>query len=79
MLNHDCVRELEQSWLPNITDDGLKRIIELLPKDSPLLIHGCCSKAGPVGCLAPPFAWNHELERLHHRRGHSVGYFMSHI
>jgi hypothetical protein len=59
MLNHDCIRELEQSWLPNITDDGLSRIIELLRKDSPLLIHGCFTKAVPMGCLATHIAWNH--------------------
>ena len=59
MLNHDCVRELEQSWLPNITDSGLNRVIELLRKDSPLLIHGCFTKAVPMGCLATHIAWNH--------------------
>ncbi len=59
MLNHDCVRELEQSWLPNITDDGLERVIDLLRKDSPLLIHGCFTKAVPMGCLATHIAWNH--------------------
>jgi hypothetical protein len=61
MLNHDCVRELEQSWLPNITDSGLERIIDLLRKDSPLLIHGCFAKAVPMGCLATHIAWHHPV------------------
>ena len=56
MLNHECVRELEQSWLPNITDSGLERIIDLLRKDSPLLIHGCFTKAVPMGV-----AWRRTL------------------
>ncbi len=59
MLNHDCVQELQQRWLPNITDAGLSRIVELLQKESPLLIHGCFTKALPMGCLASHIAWNH--------------------
>ncbi len=61
MLNHECVRELEQSWLPNISDSGLDRIIDLLRKESPLLIHGCFTKAVPMGCLATHIAWNHPV------------------
>lgn len=61
MLNRECVRELEQSWLPNITNAGLERIIDLLRKDSPLLIHGCFAKAVPMGCLATHIAWHHPV------------------
>ena len=59
MLNRECAQELERSWLPNITDAGLERLIDLLRKDSPLLIHGCFTKAVPIGCLATHIAWNH--------------------
>ena len=41
MLSQECVRELQWAWLPNITDSGLDRLIELLEKGSPLLVHGC--------------------------------------
>jgi hypothetical protein len=61
MLTRECVRELEQSWLPNITDSGLERIIDLLRKDSPMLIHGCFAKAVPMGCLATHIAWHHPV------------------
>jgi hypothetical protein len=59
MLHHECVLELEKSWLPNITDSGLERVIDLLQKGSPLLIHGCFTKAMPMGCLATHIAWHH--------------------
>lgn len=59
MLSQDCVRELQSKWLPNITDQGLSRLIELLEKNSPLLIHGCFTRAVPMGCLATHAAWNH--------------------
>ena len=59
MLSQDCLRELRSSWLPNITDAGLDRLIELLEKGSPLLIHGCFTRAVPMGCLATHAAWNH--------------------
>jgi hypothetical protein len=59
MLSQECLRELRQSWLPNITDDGLDRLIELLEKGSPLLIHGSFTRAVPMGCLATHVAWNH--------------------
>lgn len=61
MLSQDAVRELRFSWLPNITDDGLDRLIEMLSKNSPLLIHGCFTKAVPMGCLATHAAWHHPL------------------
>jgi hypothetical protein len=59
MLSPECVRELRSSWLPNITDAGLDRLIDLLEKDSPLLVHGAFTRAVPMGCLATHAAWNH--------------------
>lgn len=59
MLSAECVRELRSSWLPNITDAALGRLVELLEKNSPLLIHGSFSRAVPMGCLATQAGWNH--------------------
>jgi len=59
MLSPECVLELKTSWLPNITNVGLDRLIDLLEKDSPLLIHGSFTRAVPMGCLATHIAWNH--------------------
>jgi hypothetical protein len=59
MLPQECLHELQSSWLPNITDAGLDRLIEMLEKGSPLLIHGCFTRAVPMGCLATHAAWNH--------------------
>jgi hypothetical protein len=59
MLSQDCVRELKSAWLPNITDVGLDRMIDLLEKGSPLLIHGSFTRTVPMGCLATHIAWNH--------------------
>src|SRR5262245_12122855 len=59
MLSQDCVRELRSSWLPNLTAAALDRLIDLLEKGSPLLIHGCFTRAMPMGCLATHAAWHH--------------------
>src|SRR5438128_11613271 len=59
MLSQECVRELRSSWLPNIADEGLDRLIDMLQKGSPLLVHGCFTRAIPMGCLATHIAWNH--------------------
>jgi hypothetical protein len=59
MLSQECVRELRSAWLPHVTDAGLDRLVELLEKGSPLLIHGCFTRAVPMGCLATHAAWNH--------------------
>jgi hypothetical protein len=59
MLSPECLNELHAAWLPNITDAGLERLIDLLEKGSPLLIHGCFTRAVPMGCLASHVAWNH--------------------
>jgi hypothetical protein len=59
MLSPECIRELRCAWLPNITDTGLDRLIDLLQKGSPLLVHGCFTRTVPMGCLATHAAWNH--------------------
>jgi hypothetical protein len=59
MLSADFVRELRASWLPNISDVGLNRVIDLLEKGSPLLLSGRFTEAIPRGCLATHIAWNH--------------------
>lgn len=59
MLSQECLHELRSSWLPNISDNGLDRLIDLLEKGSPLLIHGSFTRAVPMGCLATHIAWNH--------------------
>jgi hypothetical protein len=59
MLNAEFRRELRESWLPNISDPGLTRIIELLEKGSPLLLSGRFTSALPTGCLATHIAWHH--------------------
>jgi hypothetical protein len=59
MLSAECLRELRSAWLPNLTDAGLARLLDLLEKGSPLLVSGCFVKAVPMGCLASHAAWNH--------------------
>jgi hypothetical protein len=59
MLSQESVHELRSAWLPNITDTGLDRLIDLLEKGSPLLVHGCFTRAVPTGCLATHAAWHH--------------------
>lgn len=59
MLSQECLRELQTAWLPNLTDAGLDRLIELLEQGSPLLIHGSFTRAMPMGCLATHAAWHH--------------------
>lgn len=63
MLSQESVQELKTSWLPHITDAGLNRLVDLLEKGSPLLIHGCFTRAVPMGCLASHIAWNHPRTR----------------
>jgi hypothetical protein len=59
MLSPETVCELRSFWLPNISDSGLDRLIDLLENNSPLLIHGCFTRAIPMGCLATHIGWNH--------------------
>lgn len=59
MFSTLALRELQTKWFPNLTDDGLDRLIDLLESGSPLLIQGCFSKAMPMGCLATHAAWHH--------------------
>jgi hypothetical protein len=51
--------EFRVHWLPNVTDAGLARLIDLLATASPMLIHGAFTRAIPMGCLASHIAWNH--------------------
>ena len=70
MLPACSVRELQTAWFPNVTDAGLDRLIELLEKGSPLLIHGCFTKAASMGCLATHIAWHHpQTEHLNVEAG----------
>lgn len=59
MLSPECLSELRAVWMPNITDTGLHRLVEMLEKGSPFLISGCFTRAIPMGCLASHVAWNH--------------------
>jgi hypothetical protein len=59
MPSPDPVAEFRADWLPHVTDAGLDRLIDLLGKASPLLIHGSFARAMPMGCLASHIAWNH--------------------
>jgi hypothetical protein len=59
MLSQQCLEELRSSWVPHVTDAGLDRLIELLETGSPLLVHGCFTRAVPMGCLATHAAWHH--------------------
>lgn len=59
MSTDEPLAEFRAAWLPHITDVGLNRIIELLEKASPLLIHGTFSRVPPMGCLATHVGWNH--------------------
>ena len=59
MASPDPVAEFRAAWLPHVSDDGLARLIDLLGKASPLLIHGAFTRAVPMGCLASHIAWRH--------------------
>jgi hypothetical protein len=63
MLSQECLRELKTSWMPNITNDGLDRLVDLLEKNSPMLIHGSFTRTVPMGCLATHIAWHHPRTR----------------
>jgi hypothetical protein len=58
-MSADPVVEFRSRWLPHVSDEGLDRLIDLLGKASPLLIHGAFTRAVPQGCLASHIAWNH--------------------
>ena len=59
MTHSTYLQELKHDWFPHITDTGLNRLIEMLEKGSPLLIHGAFTRAVPMGCLATHIAWHH--------------------
>lgn len=65
MLSQECTRELKSAWLPNITNVGLDRLIDMLDKGSPLLIHGSFTRSVPMGCLATHIAWHHPRTARH--------------
>ncbi|HEX4608140.1 MAG TPA: hypothetical protein VH092_08035 [Urbifossiella sp.] len=66
----DAVAEFRRSWLPYTTATGLDRLVDLLEKASPLLIHGAFTRAVPMGCLATQIAWNHpETAHFEHEAG----------
>ena len=70
MSTTEPLAEFRASWLPHVTDGGLSRIVELLEKASPLLIHGTFTRALPMGCLASHIAWNHPRTcRFDHEAG----------
>lgn len=70
MASDDPIAEFRADWLPHVTDQGLERLLDLLRKDSPLLIHGAFTKAIPMGCLATQVAWNHPRTcHLQHEAG----------
>ena len=58
MASHYAVAEFRDSWLPHVSNAGLRRLIDLLGKANPLLIHGAFTRSVPMGC--PGFA--HRLE-----------------
>jgi hypothetical protein len=59
MMHSTYQQELKDEWFPHVTDAGLDRLIELLERGSPLLIHGAFTKAVPMGCLATHIGWHH--------------------
>lgn len=59
MLSQGCLQELQNHWLPHITEPALNRLVDLIEKNSPLLIHGSFTQAIPQGCLATHVGWNH--------------------
>jgi len=61
MLSSAVIEELRRSWLPNMTDGGLTRVIELLEKGSPILIQGDWCHGPVMGCLASHAAWHHPM------------------
>jgi hypothetical protein len=70
MASHNAVAEFRAVWLPHVTNDGLRRLIDLLGKGNPLLIHGAFTRMLPMGCLASHIAWNHPRTcRLQHEAG----------
>jgi hypothetical protein len=55
----DPLTEFRTTWLPNVSDSGLSRLVGLLESGSPMLIRGAFTRAVPMGCLASHIAWNH--------------------
>jgi hypothetical protein len=60
MLSAEFRNEIHSAWLPNISDRGLDRLIDLLEKGSPLLLAGRFTSAASTGCLATHIGWHHD-------------------
>jgi hypothetical protein len=70
MVHPNALSEFRSDWLPNVSDDGLLRLVQLLDSGSPLLIHGAFTKACAMGCLASHIAWHHpETAHLNEEAG----------
>ncbi len=65
MLTANALAEFRAVWLPNTSDAGLARLVDLLAGASPMLIHGAFTRAIPMGCLATHIAWNHPATEHH--------------
>jgi len=61
MLSNECLNEFRNVWLPNMTDRGLDRLIDLLEKGQPSFDPRQFRAASPQGCLATQIAWNHPV------------------
>lgn len=59
MPSPTALAEFRTAWLPHIPDSALLRLVELIDKASPLLIHGAFARAIPQGCIASQIAWHH--------------------
>ena len=59
-LSMEARRELEQHWLPNLSDWGLARLADMLDRGDPMLIRHNWAAARAMGCLATHAGWNHE-------------------
>jgi hypothetical protein len=59
MPSTDHLTEFRTRWLPHATTTGLRRLVDLLERVSPLLIHGAFTRTYPMGCLATHLGWHH--------------------
>ncbi len=59
MSTTPALAEFRTRWLPAATAAGLRRLVELLDRASPQLIHGSFSRCPSQGCLATHLAWHH--------------------
>jgi hypothetical protein len=59
MSTRSAIQEFSLAWLPQMTNKGITRLLELLESASPYLIHGRFGQSSLQGCLATHIAWNH--------------------